>query len=383
MLSEFVMPKINWYGSKSIDKIPELIAQKDGNKALIITDKNLRVCGISKRIEDVLDAGHVRWVCYDGVHPNPTKCNVYEALSILKNEKCDVIIGVGGGSPNDCAKAVSILAANGGEIEDYVGFNRSEKSGIPIIAVNTTAGTASEISRAYLITDEDKQEKIICKDIHALPYAAVNDQDLMVGLPAHVTAETGMDALSHALESYVCNNSSCLTQELSVGAMHLIFNSLREVISEPANLIYRERMSYAQSLAGMAFCNSGVGLDHAIAHALGALYDLSHGLCTAIALPGVIRFNRRKVEKLYAQLGRRLFPEKCLGLDEEECTDAFLNEVINLSQRIGTCKKLAEVGVKESELPEIAEKALNDGNIGRNPLIPDKKELIEILYEML
>lgn len=384
MIREFVVPKINWFGSQSITKISELVSEKKFGKALIITDKNLVACGISKKIEDVLDESGVQWTCYDSVRPNPTKENVYEALDLLKRENCDFIIGLGGGSANDCAKSVSVLANNGGKIEDYTGFNRSEKDGVPIIAVNTTAGTASEISRAYLISDEENHEKIICKDIHALPYASINDQELMLGLPESVTAQTGMDALTHALESYVCNNSSSLTMELAIGAMHLVFNNLRGAVKEPLSLEYRENMSYAQSLAGMAFCNSGVGLDHAIAHALGSSYGLPHGLCTAVVLPGVISFNRQKVENLYAELGKRLFPEKCLSLkSERECADVFYDEVIRLSKEIGTCKTLSQIGVKEEELEDVAEKALNDGNIGRNPLIPDKGQLVSLLYKML
>lgn len=384
MHNEFVIPEQNWFGSRSITEIPQVMKRIDGRKALIITDENLVLCGISKKIEDVLDGSNIMWSRYDKVQSNPTKANVYGALQLLKRHDCDVIIGVGGGSPNDCAKAVSILAANGGKIEDYEGFNQSEKMGIPVLAVNTTAGTASEISRAYLITDPENHRKIICKDIHALPRATINDQDLMTGLPARVTAETGMDALTHALESFVCNNSTELTRELAVGALHLIFTGLEEVLKAPESLTLRERMSYAQSLAGMAFCNSGVGLAHAIAHALGSLYGLPHGLCTAVVLPEVIRFNMGEAESRYAELGRRLFPEKCFGYEtEEECAELLLNEVIRLSQRTGTYRTLSEIGVSESELPQIAEYALNDGNITRNPLVPNKSQLLDILHEML
>lgn len=382
-MKEFVMPAINLFGEESIRQLGSLVDQCKGSRALLVTDRNLVNCGIASRIEAVLEEQNIFWKRYDGVQPNPTKKNVYEAVDMLKEYQCDVIIGLGGGSPNDCSKAVSILAVNGGKVEDYEGLNRSGKQGVPLITVNTTAGTASEISRAYLITDEEKHEKIICKDIHALPFASINDPELMVSLPSHVTAATGMDALTHAVESYVCNNSYGLTRELAVSAIRLIFLNLREVIADPGNLGLRRQMIYAQSLAGMAFCNSGVGLAHAIAHALGASYGMPHGLCTAMVLPGVIRINREISEALYADLGRILFPERCREREEQTHADVFLEEVIRLSEDVGTAKRLSAFGAKEEELEEIAKKAMRDGNIGRNPIMPSKEQIIDLLREIL
>lgn len=382
-MKEFVMPAINLFGEESIRQLGSLVNQCKGSRVLLITDRNLVNCGIASRIEAVLDGQDIFWKRYDGVQPNPTKKNVYEAVEILKEYRCDVIVGLGGGSPNDCSKAVSILAANGGKVEDYEGLNRSGKQGVPLITVNTTAGTASEISRAYLITDEEKHEKIICKDIHALPFASINDPELMVSLPSHVTAATGMDALTHAVESYVCNNSYGLTKELASSAIRLVFSNLRQVIADPENLGLRRQMIYAQSLAGMAFCNSGVGLAHAIAHALGASYGMPHGLCTAMVLPGVIRINRKVSEALYADLGRIAFPERCRERKEQTCADIFLEEVIRLSQDVGTAKRLASYGAKEDELEDVAKKAMKDGNIGRNPIMPSKEQIIDLLREIL
>lgn len=382
-MKEFVMPSINLFGEQSIQELGNLIRMCNGKRVLLVTDKNLVDCGISARVEEVLDAEAILWKRYDGVRQNPTKENVYEAIEMAKKWCCDIVIGLGGGSPNDCAKAISILFVNGGAVEDYTGFNRSVKPGLPLIAINTTAGTASEISRAYLVSDEEKQEKLICKDIHALPFASINDPELMVGLPAHVTAATGMDALTHAVESYVCNNSYGLTRELAAAAVRLVFDNLRKVLEEPENLNLRKQMIYAQSLAGMAFCNSGVGLAHSIAHALGAAYGLPHGLCTAMALPGVIRLNKSVSEALYAQLGRMLFPKRSDLPDDSGWADLFLEEMIHLSHDVGTDKRLSEFGIKEEELEVVAEKAMHDGNIARNPIMPTKEQVMEILREML
>lgn len=382
-MKEFVVPAINRFGAGSIGDICELAGLRGLKKALVITDSNLVKCGITQRVEAVLEAGGISFVRFDGVLPNPTKQNVYSALEDYCSAACDFIVGVGGGSPNDCAKAVSILATNGGELEDYAGGNRSKKAGAPIIAVNTTAGTASEISRAYLISDEEKKEKIICKDINALPFASINDPELMTGLPAGVTATTGMDALAHAVESYVCNNHYLLTRELATAACRLVFSSLREVLAEPGSIELRERMIYAQSLAGMAFCNSGVGIDHSLAHALGATYHLGHGLCTAVMLPAVIHYNCSAAEGDYAALSRALFSERCAGQNDEGCARIFLEEVVRLSTDVGTCVTLSSLGVKETELREIAEKALRDGNTGRNPVTPTLEDLIGILQSTM
>ena len=316
---------------------------------------------------------------YAKVRPNPTKNNVYEALALYRKENCDFIIGLGGGSANDCSKAVGILVSNGGKLEDYVGLNKSKQAAPLIMLVNTTAGTASEISRAYLISDEKKQEKLIFKDIHALPYCAFNDPELMTGLPAQITASTGMDALTHALESYVCTGKYPLSQKLAIAAIELVFDNLREVIDNPSSIELRENMIYAQSLAGMAFCNSGVGLVHAIAHQLGAVYNLPHGLCNAILLPHVMQYNRRVCEDEYAQLARRLFAEKCKNKSTEECAELMIQEVLRLSNDVGTVVRLRDISVKESDYLLLAEKSLADGNIYKNPIMPSLEDVVEIL----
>lgn len=382
-MKEFVVPAINRFGAGSIQDICELAKLKGLKKALVVTDGNLVKCGIAARLEQVLTAGGIPYVLFADVQPNPTKQNVNDALAAYHAGACDFIVGLGGGSPNDCAKGCSILATNGGKLEDYEGGNRSKLPGAPIIAVNTTAGTASEISRAYLISDEEKKEKIICKDINALPVASINDPELMVGLPAGVTAATGMDALVHAVESYVCNNSYLLTREMAVSACRLVFTGLREVLATPTSIELREQMIYAQSLAGMAFCNSGVGIAHSLAHALGATYHLGHGLCCAIMLPGVIRYNLRGARARYSELGRALFPARCAVQDDETCAGIFLEEVERLSEDVGTKVPLAQLGVKEADLHEVAEKALRDGNTGRNPIAPTLEDLVDILRQTI
>ena len=377
-MREFVIPHRNNFGANCIAGIASIALEHHLKKALIITDRNLQEIGVSGKIEQILYDAGLQFATYASVRPNPTKSNVYEALALYKKEHSDFIIGLGGGSANDCAKAVGILAANGGQLEDYVGLNKSRKAAPLMMLVNTTAGTASEISRAYLISDEIKQEKLIFKDLHALPYCTFNDPELMVGLPAKITAATGMDALTHALESYVCTGKYALTQKLAMAAIELVFDNLRDVIAHPSDLKLRENMIYAQSLAGMAFCNSGVGLVHAMAHQLGAVYNLPHGLCNAVLLPYVMRYNRQVCEVEYAQLARRLFAEKCKDKSTSECADLMIQEVTRLSNDVGTAVRLGDLGIKESDYQLLAEKSLADGNIHKNPIMPSLDDVIAI-----
>ncbi|MCF0238419.1 MAG: iron-containing alcohol dehydrogenase [Sphaerochaetaceae bacterium] len=381
-MRELVLPACNYFGEGSINSLSQVVSRFSGKKGLIITDGTLYKLGYADQISDILSKDGIDSVVYSGVCPNPTKENVYEALKVYKENRCDFIVGLGGGSPNDCSKAVGILTTNGGKIEDYAGGNKSKNPSCPLITINTTAGTASEVSRAYLISDEEKQEKIITKDLHALPYASFNDPMLMIGLPASVTAMTGMDALSHAVESYVANGAYVLSRELALGACRLVFSSLREVLKEPKSIELRDRMIYAQSLAGIAFGNSGVGIDHSLSHALGATCHLPHGLCCALFLPEVIKFNctDSKTMSTYGELSRALFPFKCQGKTDAQCAKIFIEEVEQLSKDVGTNKKLSELGcVERSMFDSIIDKALRDGNTPRNPVQPTSEDLRKIL----
>lgn len=385
-MKELVFPAVNLFGSDCIKELGRIIDMFHGTKALIITDRNLEKIGMAKKIEDILDEIPINHELYPEVCPNPTKENVYAGLSVFKSAGCDFIIGIGGGSPNDCSKAVGILAANGGKIEDYEGGNKSSSPSVPLILINTTAGTGSEISRAYLISDEQKSVKIIAKDMHALPFCSMNDPLLMTGLPTLVTGSTGMDALSHAVESYVSNGAYTLTREIALSACRLIFSSLQKVVADPKNVDLRERMIYAEFLAALAFGNSGVGIDHSLSHALGATCNLPHGLCCAIFLPPVIHYNRRNAQAnaAYSDLGRNLFPIQCNGKDDEYCADLLEDEITQLSENVGTLRSLSSLGcVEKSMFTEIAEKALKDGNTQRNP-IPDPsiEDLISIIEKV-
>lgn len=381
---EFVLPAVNYFGSGSINQIKEICRAEKIHKILIVTDQTLVKLGYANQIKKIIEAASAHAIIYDKVQPNPTIENVEEATKMYHEANADAILGLGGGSANDCAKAVAILAANGGSIYEYVGVNMSKQKSMPIICVNTTVGTASEISRAFIISDHASEEKLIFKDIHALPSYSINDVDFMKDLPSSVTAQTGMDALTHAVEAYVSTGKNKFTQIFAKEAIKLIFENLQTASQNNENIEAKEAMIHAEFLAGMAFCNSGVGLVHAMSHPLGAVYDLSHGLCNAILLPYVVAFNRQDagVAADYAALARSVFPETN-KMPEDEQVQYFIDQIITLSQNVGTDIKLTALGVEEDNLESLADKTLKDGNMPRNPIQPTAIEIKEILKEAL
>lgn len=331
----------------------------------------------------VLKKAGADYVVYDEVMPNPTLKNVDDGVVVMKEEQCDAIVAVGGGSANDCAKAIKLLEANGGALTDYATGKRPEKKGKLLIAVNTTAGTGSEVSRAYLITDEKKKRKLIFKDDHAMPDIAVNDIQLMMDLPAPITAQTGMDALTHAVEAYISTGKFPLTDLLARDAVRLIVENLETAVREPHNKTARENMSLGQFLAGLSFGSAGLGLVHAMAHQLGAQFHLSHGLCNAILLPAVMEYDLPWCVKEFSELAELIDPEWCRGKTPEICAEHAVALVNALSARVGTRIPLVELGIHEQDLPELAEHTLEDGCITTAPMIPDKETVIKLFKKVM
>lgn len=374
----FFLPEESLFGAGCLSVLGDEILKRNLKKALIVTDAQLVAAGIVKKVTDILDQRDLAWALFTGVQPNPTLQNVTDGVQAYRENGCDFLIALGGGSANDCTKAVGILLTNGGDLHDYQGPDKSVNPSPPIMAINTTAGTASEISRAYLITDEKTQVKMIMKDRNCMAKIAVNDPELMQDLPAGLTAATGMDALTHAVESYVSTKAFPLTRLLAREAAGCIFTYLPLAVEQPHNMEAREQMTYGQYLAGMSFGNGGLGLVHSMAHPLGAVYHLGHGICNAVLLPHVCRFNMQAAQQEYAQLARFLFP-KAAALEDEEACALFLEEVNTLSERIGTRIPLSRLGVKEEDILLLARKAMDDANRWSNPLQPTVEQ-VEALY---
>lgn len=383
-INRFFAPKCSLFGYGSLIGLGDEINKRGYKKALIVTDRSLVELGIVKQVSDVLDQSGICYCLYDGVKPNPTVKNVDSGLAILKEEACDFVVSIGGGSAHDCAKAVTILAANGGSILDYRGLDQSRVPALPLIAVNTTAGTASETTRAYVIVNEETGEKFGSRDQYVIPAVAVDDHQLMMGLPKGLTAGTGMDALTHAVEAYVSVNGFVITSELALAAIRLIVQNLEKAALCPDEES-REGMAAGQYLAGLAFGNAGCGLVHSMSHQLSAVYDLPHGLCNAVLLPAVCRFNLSDGEarRKYAQIGEMLFPLEVHGKTDQEKAEYLIGQIEVMSDRIGTKRRLSELNVKAEDISLLAEKSLCDGSLGNNPVQPTKEQIEELFASLM
>ncbi|MHB2150709.1 iron-containing alcohol dehydrogenase [Calditrichota bacterium LG25] len=373
----YFMPTVNLMGAGAVAEVGNQVKILGGSKALIVTDKPLIGAGIVEKVTKYLDDSGVKYVIFDGVQPNPTVGNVDEGVALYKKENCDIIIAVGGGSPIDCAKGIGLVLTNGGSIKDYEGLDKSKNPMPPFIAVNTTAGTASEMTRFTIITDTDRHVKMAIVDWHVTPNVAINDPELMVSMPVSLTAATGMDALTHAVEAYVSTIATPVTDSAALKAIELIGQYLRPAVANGDNMEARDKMAYAEFLAGMAFNNASLGYVHAMAHQLGGFYDLPHGVCNAILLPHVQRFNMIACPERFVDIAKAL-GENVEGLSTIEAADVALEAIQRLSSDIGIPSGLKELGVKEEDLPTLADNAMKDACGLTNPRKATKEEIIQI-----
>ncbi|UOO76019.1 iron-containing alcohol dehydrogenase [Neisseria sp. Dent CA1/247] len=373
MATQFFMPVQNILGENALSEAMDVIAALGLKKALIVTDGGLSKMGVADKIGGLLKGKNIDYAVFDKAQPNPTVSNVNDGLAALKAAGADFIVSLGGGSSHDCAKAVAIVTTNGGKIEDYEGLDKSTKPQLPLIAINTTAGTASEMTRFAVITDEARHVKMAIVDKHVTPLLSVNDPSLMEGMPAPLTAATGMDALTHAVEAYVSTIASPITDACAVKAIELIAGYLPTAVHEPKNKEAREKMAYAQFLAGMAFNNASLGYVHAMAHQLGGFYDLPHGVCNALLLPHVERFNQQaakeRLDEIGAILGKHNSDLK--GLD-------VIDAITKLARIVGIPKSLKELGVKKEDFSVLADNALKDVCGFTNPIQANKEQIIGI-----
>jgi alcohol dehydrogenase len=366
MPTTFFMPSVNIMGADCLQEAIVAIRGYGFRKALIVTDKVLNKLGVAASIQAQLAAHEIQSVVFDGTQPNPTVANVRDGLVHLKQNQCDFVISLGGGSPHDCAKGIALCAANGGEIADYEGVDRSTKPQLPLVAINTTAGTASEMTRFCIITDEARHIKMAIVDRNVTPIMSVNDPQLMRAKPKGLTAATGMDALTHAVEAYVSTAATPITDACALKAVELISRNLRAAVANGDDLHAREQMAYAQFLAGMAFNNASLGYVHAMAHQLGGFYDLPHGVCNALLLPHVEAFNVQTSAARLADVARAM-GENIEGVDAAAGAEACLAAIRRLSADIGIPVSLVELGVKEKDIPLLAANALKDACGLTNP----------------
>lgn len=373
----YFIPNVNLMGAGCASEIGKQAKIIGGTKALVVTDKPLVKIGIVEKIVNLLNESGVKSVVFDDVKPNPSDTNVHAGFDLFQKESCDIIIAIGGGSPIDCAKGIGLVATNGGTIRDYEGLDKSKNSMPPFIAVNTTAGTASEMTRFTIITNTDTHVKMAIVDWHVTPTVSINDPELMVSMPKSLTAATGMDALTHAIEAYVSTIATPVTDSAAIKAIELISQYLRPAVANGNNMEARDKMAYAEFMAGMAFNNASLGYVHAMAHQLGGFYDLPHGVCNAILLPHVECFNMIACPERFADIAIAM-GENIKELSVIEAADLAMESIKRLSKDVGIPAGLKALGVKEEDFSTLADNALKDACGLTNPRIATKEDVIQI-----
>jgi len=379
MATAFYIPSVNLLGAGCLSEAIQVVKSRGFRKALIVTDKVLVSIGMVRRVTDLLSQQGVASAVFDGTQPNPTVANVEAGLALLQAEACDLVISLGGGSPHDCAKGIALCAANGGGIADYEGVDKSARPQLPLVAINTTAGTASEMTRFCIITDQSRHVKMAIVDKHVTPILSVNDPELMVAMPAFLTAATGMDALTHAVEAYVSIAATPITDACALKAVALVSRNLRKVVADGKDLEARDQMAYAQFLAGMAFNNASLGYVHAMAHQLGGYYDLPHGVCNAVLLPHVQHFNS---ETSAARLGdiATAMGVDTTGMSATQSARACLDAIRALSSEIGIPAGLGQLGARAEDIHVLSTNALKDACGFTNPRRASHEEVMAIFH---
>jgi len=378
MSTSFIMPSMNIMGENALADAAATLTGRGFTAALIVTDEGLARLGVAADVAKVLENAGIGAAIFDGAQPNPTTGNVEDGLALLRDHKCDLVVSLGGGSSHDCAKGIALVAANGGEISDYEGIDRSPLPQVPLMAINTTAGTAAEMTRFCIITDVERHVKMAIVDKHVTPFLSVNDPAMMVGKPAALTAATGMDALTHAIEAYVSTAATPITDGCALKAMSLIAENLRDAVGDGTDMEAREAMAYAQFLAGMAFNNASLGYVHAMAHQLGGFYDLPHGVCNAVLLPHVETFNAAvsagRLRDVAAAMGVNVS-----NMDQRQGADAAIAAIRQLSADIGIPAGLAQLGMLDADIETLAANAMNDACGFTNPR-PANQQEIEAIF---
>lgn len=371
------LPKISLHGQGAITDMVALLQTKISGKALIVTEAQLIELGLLDGLFAALKATGLPYAVYSGVSPNPTSEIVDEGYRLYDQNKCSYLIAFGGGSPIDTAKGIKILTANPAPVTAYSGVGKVKKPGAFLVAINTTAGTAAELTSNAVITDSQRQVKEVIIDTNLIPDIAVDDPAIMLAIPASVTAATGMDALTHAIEAYVSVGAHPLTDPTALAAIATISTWLPKAVENGQDLQAREKMAHGQYLAGMAFNSAGLGLVHALAHQPGATHNLPHGVCNAILLPIIEAFNRPSCPLRFADIARAMGVD-ISGMDEESASHAALDAIRALSQRVGIPSGFAELGITKGDIEGWLDKALADPCAPCNPREASREQVREL-----
>lgn len=384
MVNRFILNEVSYFGPGARKELPGVVARLGYKKALVVTDKGLMKFGVAKMVLDVLDEAAIPYEIYDEVKPNPTVTNVKMGVEACKKAEADFIIAIGGGSSMDTAKGIGIIC-NNPEFSDVIsleGVADTKKKTVPIIALPTTAGTAAETTINYVIIDEEKQKKMVCVDPNDIPAVAIIDAELMYSLPKSLTAATGMDAMTHAIEGLITKGAWELSDMFEIKAIEMIHKYLPIAVNEPTNPVGRDGMAVAQYVAGMAFSNVGLGVDHGMAHPLSALHDIPHGVACAMLLPTVMKFNAPAALPKYVDIAKALGVYKD-GMTQQEAADAACAEIDNLSRLVGIPTHLSELGITEKDIDALADQAIVDVCTPGNPREVTCDDIVALYKQIL
>lgn len=381
MANRFILNETSYHGAGAIEAIADEAKGREFKKAFVCSDPDLIKFGVTKKVLDVLERAGLTYEVYSNIKPNPTIENVQTGVAAFKAAGADYIIAIGGGSSMDTAKGVGIIIANPdfADVRSLEGVAPTTKKSVPIFAVPTTAGTAAEVTINYVITDAEKNRKMVCVDPKDIPVVAFVDPDMMSSMPKGLTAATGMDALTHAIEGYITAGAWELSDMFHLKAIEIISRSLRGAVDNTQE--GREGMALGQYVAGMGFSNVGLGIVHSMAHPLGALYDTPHGVANAIILPTVMEYNAEATGEKYREIARAMGVEGVDAMSQEEYRKAAVDAVKKLSADVGIPVDLKEI-VKREDIPFLAQSAYDDACRPGNPKETSVEDITK-LYERL
>ncbi len=386
MSVRFILNETSFFGKGAREELKGEINKRGFKKAFVVTDKALLECGITSKVTDILEEAKISYEIYSEVKPNPTIKNVTDGVKACKKSGADVIIAVGGGSSIDTAKGIGIVMTNPDRIDivSLNGLSNTKNRSMPVIALPTTAGTAAEVTINYVITDEEKEIKMVCVDPNDVPIVAIIDSELMASMPKSLAAATGMDALTHAIEGYITKAHNTMSDMFHMQAIKLIFKYLPAAVNEKDDEAI-EQMGLAQYIAGMGFSNVGLGIVHSMAHQLGAVYDTPHGIANAILLPTVMRFNgedpatAQRFREILCQIGR---PD-AEHLNDQDVINTFVWMISELSKSVGITQTVKDVGGKEEDIEILADKAMQDPCKPGNPREVSKEDFMELFRKAM
>lgn len=378
MANRMILNETSYHGSGAVQNVVTEAQRRGFKKALVVTDKDLVKFHVAEKVTALLEQAHLDYVLFDEVKANPSVDIIKQGVETFKQVGADYLIAIGGGSPIDSAKAIGIII-NNPEFSDVLsleGVAPTKNKCVPIIAVTTTAGTAAEVTINYVITDEAKKRKFVCVDVNDIPVVAIVDPDMMSSMPKGLTAATGMDALTHAIEGYITKGAWELTDALHLKAIEMISRSLRGAVENTPE--GRAGMALGQYIAGMGFSNVGLGVVHSMAHPLSAYYDTPHGIANAVLLPYVMDFNKDFTGEKYREIARAMGVQGVDQMSPEEYRNAAVNAVKQLAKDVGIPEKLSAIGVQEADLPALSVDAFNDVCTGGNPRDCTADEILEV-----